>query len=442
LDEAKRNFIEQEFDRLSREIANTSGTNRDTVLKYVAPLLPAYQDATRDVENLQKSNQDLARQLDRSQAENRKLEADSRGQQAEIGRLRTQSAALQEKIDSSASQLTKLGEDYRSAKGVSQNYQRELTNLQRSLKIKVDPSRDLASQIADIGQTMQKLQKDNDELQGDMGTLRTGLEKEQADNARLTGENQDLKTSVRQKEDTIKTLTSKEDSLAHQYIVLKQTKDNLENVTQSITSLSTRVVDKKTEAGIQSGAVEAYLGSILLGSMEYQIPERLSLNEEKPVEVRFSTESIDNVRLTSAERHIRESLGERLKLHIDLASRSDGLQVTPDKNGAIQEIGERDRAAWRWQVANRGGMDSRLLFTVRLVNKNGDEIPVFQAEEQIVSSNLVRQVRNYLQPVSLALGAVIGALLMAITGLFRRVRHAHPKDPASVGQPYADKKQL
>ena len=443
LDEAKRVYVEQEFDRAARDIATTSGTNRDTVLKYVAPLLPAYQDATREIETLQNRNQELSKQIEKSQAENRKLESDSRNQQGEITRLRGQAASLQEKIDNSTSQLLKLGDDLRSAKGVSQSYQRELTNLQRSLKIKTDPGRDLATQIAELGQAMQKTQKENDDLQGENGSLRTSLEKEQADNARLVGENQDLKNSGRQKDDTIKTLTSNENSLAHQYFLLKQTKDNLENVALSIANLSSRVVEEKTEGGIQSSKINAYLGNILLGSFEWRVPERLNANDEKGVEAYFATESIDNVRLTSAERHILQSLGERLKLRVNLISRSDSLEVKPEKEGPLQEIGERDRAVWRWRITNRGARDGRLLLAAQLVNNNGDEIPLIQQEQVVSSSNLVRQVRNYLQPISLALGAVVGVLLACITGLFRRVRQGSPlKQPPTTEPPYAGRKQL
>ncbi len=442
IEDAKRTFIEQEFDRAARDIATTSNTNRETVLKYVAPLLPAFQDQAHEIESLQGRNQDLTKQVEHSQGENKKLESESRSQQAEIARLRIQASSLQEKIDSSASQLSRLGDDLRSAKGVSQSYQRELANLQRSLKIKVDTGRDLATQIAELGQVMQRIQKDNDDLQGENGSLRNNLEKEQTENNRRAGEIQDLQTAVRQKDDTIKTLTSKEDSLAHQYFLLRQTKDNLENIAFSIANLNTRVVDEKTDAGIQSGKIDVFLGNTLLGAFSWRLPERLTASEETNADASFATESIDNVRLTAAERLIRQSLGERLKLRVNLLSRSDSMAVTPEKQEPLQEIGERDHAAWRWRLSNRGTSDSRLVLSARLVNKNGDEIPLIQTDHAVLSSNLVRQMRNYLQPISLALGSVVGALLMLITGLFRRVSHTRPVKIHAAPDSYTRKKQL
>ncbi len=443
LDDAKRSFVEQEFDRTTREIATASGTDRDTVLKYVAPLLPVYQDATREITNLQNRNQDLNRQVTQTQSENRKLESDLKGQQSENSRLRTQNAALQDKIDSSTSQLQRLGDDLRNAKGVSQSYQRELSNLERSLKIRIDPSRDLAAQIAELGQAMQKIQKDNEDLQAENGSLHTNLDKEQSDNAKLTSENQDLKDTILQKENTIKTLTSKEDSLAHQYLLLQQTKEKLENVTLSIANLNSRVVEEKTEGGVQSGAINAYLGDVLVGTFGWRLPEHLNSNEEKVGEAYFSTESIDYVRITPEERHVLQSLGERLNLKVSLVPRSDTMVVQPEKQNALQQVGERDRATWRWRITNRGAQDCRLIMSAHLVNKNGDSIPLAQAEQLISSSNLVREVRNYIQPIPLVLGILVGTLLTCITGLFRRVRRgSQAPRPAMTDAPFAGKKQL
>jgi regulator of replication initiation timing len=339
--------------------------------------------------------------------------------------------------------MQKLGEDLRSARGTSQTYQRELSNLQRSLKVRIDPSRDLSAQIAELGQVMQKIQKDNEDLQGENGSLRSSLEKEHAENAKLDGQNQDLEASIRQKDEMIRTLTSREDSLARQYFLLKQTKEHLENVTASIANLSTRLAEEGSDAGVQSGRIDVYLGSILLGAFEWKLPDRMKVDQEQAGEASFSRESIDYVRLTGPERQILQSLGERFKLRVSLASRSDSLGVNLEKESAVQEVGERDRAVWRWRLVNRGVQDSRLLMAAQLVNKNGDNIPLIQEERLVVSSNLVRQMRSYIQPVPIVLGAVLGSLLALITGLFSRVRHGgRPREGPPPEPPVAARKQL
>jgi hypothetical protein len=176
LEDAKRGYVEEQFDRNVREIAETAGTNRDTVLKAIAPRVPAYQDALRDIENLKNRNQELTAQVAQAQSDNRKVEAELRSQVTELNRVRRENSALQDKIDTSTAQMTRLSDEIRSFRGLAQGYQKELANVQRSLNIRVDANRDLASQISDIGQVMQKFQKDNAALENQNGSLKQSLE--------------------------------------------------------------------------------------------------------------------------------------------------------------------------------------------------------------------------------------------------------------------------
>jgi predicted nuclease with TOPRIM domain len=444
LEDAKKGYVEDAFERAVREIASTSGASRETVLKNMAPRLPAYQDAVRDLENLKGRNQDLTGQVAQLQSENRRVETELKQQQAEVSKLRTLSAALQEKIDSSSSQLNRLGDDLKNVRGQTQGYQSQLANLQRSLNIRVDPSRDLALQIGDLAQAMKKLQKDGETLGEQNSTLRTNLEKEQAANHRLSSEIDDVKASNRQMRETVETLSSKEDSLARQYLKLKQVKENLENVNLSIGSLSAQTIEDKSQTGIRSRKANVYLRNILLGTLEWKLPERLSPNGTGDGEAHFATESIDYVRVAPEERQVLRSLGERFKVGMKLSSLSSGMEVRPGAGEAVQEVGERDQATWRWHIVNRGTEDTRVVLAVTLRNGNGDEIPLTKDDHVVLSSSVVRQARNYLQPIPIGLGALLGILAMAIVGVFRRGRrseHArkHPElsrsePPSYIGQ--------
>lgn len=447
IEDAKRTYIEDQFERTVREISTAAGTNREAALKSIAPHVPAYQDAVRDIDNLKSRNQDLSTQLTQAQSENRRLDAELRTQTAEASRLRSANSALQEKIDSSTSQLSRLGDELRNARGLTQGYQKELANLQRSLNIKIDTNRDLAQQIAELGQAMRKFQKDNETLETQIGSLRADLEAQQSANAKLSRENDELKASNRQMKETIDTLTSKEDSLARQYIDLKKVKENLENIALSIDNLSTRVVEEKTEGGFSSGKANVYLKSIPLGTLDWRIPSNLSPDEERDAVADFTTESIDYVKVSPEQRLILRSLGDRMKVQVKLSSPSETMGVRPEKGEAQQEVGERDNATWHWKVHNSGTQDTRLMLTLHLVNRNSDEIPVFQDEHLVMSSSVVRKVRNYLQPIPIVVGIIVGFLLFGIVGIFRRgkssraARNAAATGPADAG-PYVGHKQL
>lgn len=432
IEEAKRSFVEDQFEKSVQEIAGSASISRESVLKSIAPQVPAYREAQRDIENLKGRLQDVSGQLAQAQAENRKLESETKTQQAELSRLKSANAALQSKIDDSASQISKLGEGLRDAKGSAQEYQRELANLQRSLNLKVDSGRDLTAQIADLGQALRKLQKENETLGSQINSLRVNLDSQQAANARLLGNNEELKALNSKLQATINTLTSKEDSLARQFLDLKREKEKLEDFSSSVAALHTQIEEEKTEAGNHIGKANVYLKSVLLGSLSWSIPEHLNHNESKSGEVAFSAESIDALRISPEERRLLRILGDKLKMRVDLASTSTAIEVTPETDTRYREIAERDHFSWRWSLTNRGSRDTRLSITAQLLNKHAGEIPVFRQENVVFASNAVRQIRSYLQPIPLVAGIFLGFLLFGIVGIFRRPKKAsaHRTGPA------------
>jgi predicted nuclease with TOPRIM domain len=440
IEDAKRTFVEDEFERIVREIANTTGTSRDAVLKNIAPRLPAYRDAQKDIDNLKSRTEEMSARIAQLQTDNRKLETELKSQQAETARLKTANSGLQQKLDNTAAELARLGTQ-------SQGYQKDLAEMQRSLNQRVDANRELSSQIADLGQGLRKLQKENETLTGQNAQLKSGLDSLKSQNSKLSGELEEEQGTNRKLRDTIQALTSKEDSLARQYLQLKNVKENLENVALSFTNLNSRVAEEKSEGGIRSGRINLLLRNIPVGTLDYRFPEHISPNDESAAEARFSTESVDYVKVTPEERHILRSLGDRLKLQVKLASVSDGMLVSPETPDEAQDVGERASASWRWKLTNRGTEDGRIVLTARLINRNADAIQVLQEEHLIQSSSMVRQFRTYLQPIPMAVGAILGFVLFGIAGIFRRSRThdrrgGHPASPGTESTPYVGQKQL
>ena len=448
IEDAKKGYIDDAFERYIRETMTLTSSSREAVMKSAAAHLPAYQDALREIEALKGRNQDLSAQLSQAQAENRKMETDLKSQQAEITRLRGTNSALQEKIDSSASQLLRLGDEVRTARGTAQGYQRELSNLQQSLNIRVDTARDLGSQIGELSQAVRKIQRENASLTTQNSSLSANVATLETTRNRLTKQVEDLGASNRQKDDLITSLTSKEDSLGRQFLQMKQAKENLENVVRAVGSLTTKIEEEKVQGGIETTRISIYLKDILLGSFVCALPERMSPNEEKPAEAVFSTESIDYVRVSPEERQLLRSLGDRLRVQAQLSSSSPTMSIRPEGEKAVQEVGERDRVSWRWKVANQGTADAPLTLAVALMNRNSDAIPLLRREQLVSSASIVRQVRESLQPVPLAVGAIIGFVVFGIAGVFRRFRDpkasrrrgASPEPPEST--PHSGTKRL
>lgn len=435
LEEAKKDYVEGQFESVVRDLATMTATNREFVLKQMATRIPAYQDALKDVENLKNKNQDFSGQINHLLSENRRLESDLRHQQAEAARLRSMNSNLQEKIDSSTTQLSRLGEDLKSARGLTQSYQSQIANLQRSLNIKVDEGRDLAVQISELGQTLKKLQRDNESLEKESTGLRAGLEDQKTTNKRLSGEMEDLTNKNRQLKETIDALTSKEDSLARQYLQMKLKKENLEWIARSIENLNTRTIEERSDGGVFTRKLLLSMHNIPLGYLEWRIPEAIGMDEQKPGELHFTAESIDYVRVAPDERQILHSLGDHLRLGVMLTADDSSLTITPDKASKVQEVGERDKAVWRWSLRNRGTQDVRVQLAAHLLNRHNDEVPILKEDRLVASTNMVRQVRNFLQPIPLAVGAVVGFVVFGIVSIFRRGRK-----PAFAGRQPAAKR--
>jgi peptidoglycan hydrolase CwlO-like protein len=420
IDDAKESFVKEQFDRSVKDIAASASTNRETVLKTIAPFLPAYQEAQRDLENLRSRIQDVSGQLSQSQSENRKLESDARAQQTELSRLKNLNAALQDKLDSYTSQLSKLGNEVKDAKGNTQG---------------------LNAQIADLGQSMKKLQKDNQALANQIGTLRSNLEAQQATNARLVSDNEELKAGNHKLQTRLSELTSKGDSLAKRYVDLGNDRDKLDDYVKAVRALRTQLVQESTEDGVYLGRANIFLNSVLLGSLDWRIPVSLSRDQVAGGDANFTSESIDYVRVTPEERHILKSLGDKLKIVISLTSNSDSMIVSGEENKGIREVGERDHSAWKWNIGNKGTRDARLLLTARLINKDSREISLLQHEPSVGASNALRKVRGYLQPIPLIAGIIIGFVFFGIVGIFRKPKSRADRlaDPPA---PYVGKKRL
>jgi len=66
LEDAKRGYVEDQFERAVQEISAVASVSRETVLKNIAPHVPAYENALRDIDNLKSRNQELSAHLTQS----------------------------------------------------------------------------------------------------------------------------------------------------------------------------------------------------------------------------------------------------------------------------------------------------------------------------------------------------------------------------------------
>ena len=200
------------------------------------------------------------------------------------------------------------------------------------------------------------------------------------------------------------------------------------------------------EDGTFTGKANIYLKNALLGILDWKIPVTLNHGTSKSAEAAFTAESVDTVKMTPEERQILRSFGDRLKIGLSLSSGSASMAVAQAKGEPVQEVAEREQSVWQWNITNQGTQDARVLLSARLINKDSYEIPMFQQGHSVMASNPVRQIRGYLRPIPIAVGAILGFLLFGIVGIFRRPksRKGASRQPSGPSEdlPYNHQKQL
>ncbi len=427
IDDARRQVVAGHFERSVGELAEAASISRDAALEQIAPLLPAYQQAKREAASLESRLQKISGQLSAAQAENRALEAKARSVEEQSARLKSSNAALEERMRSSSSQISRLGEELRAAQGTAHGYQKELADIQRSLNLKAEAGKDLSRQIAELGRALRGLQGDKDVLTAKVAALEKEVASRLAAAARLEGEIAELKRDKAGLEETLRALTSKEDSLARQYLELKNEKEKLELFAGGVRALRTRLVEEKEEGGFRTGSARVLVDDLVIGLLEWRIPASVPRGRTGEAEAAFTAESIDYVRATPEEKRVLRSLGDPLRVRIELAPATDAVRAEAGAGDAVRAVRERERARWTWNL--QGLRDGRLRFSVSLLDQGGAAIPLLEREPALGAPGAVRRVREALRPVPLGVGAVLGFLLCGIVGVFRRPRRRAPGAP-------------
>jgi len=415
IENAKRTFLEKEFDRSVRQMAGAASISREFVLETVAPLIPDYRQIQVERDDLKDKVQEVSTQLEQIQAEKRKLESELNAQKTELTGLKSTNASLKKQMDSSGSQAALLEEDLQEAQKKVQAFERQIADIQGSLNIEADANRDLT--------------KNNEELADRIRGLQEDLETRKSENERLLGDVEDNKKQIRKLNGTIRSLTSNKDSLGRQYVELKDEKEKLDDFALAVDALQARIVEEKTDGGRDYIKAEVLLEGVRLGILEWRIPSHLSHNTSGDVDAVFSAESIDYVKITPEERQILKTLGEKLNVGMELSALAATMKTSSDGEAAAREVGERDSATWNWRIVNSGTEDVPFVLSAYLINTHSRKIPLFRTEHTITTANPIQRMRSYLQPVPMAVGVILGFLLFGIVGIFRRpkARKSPPK---------------
>lgn len=430
IEQARIGFLEGEFDRSIDRLAEAASSDRATVLARVAPLIPDYREVRGERDALAAEVERISAELARAKAGTAGLEAKLGEREGEIARLQSAQAAMQKNLAGSGGRIETLEAQLRESAGRVRTFESEIAAIRRSLDAEAGSNRDLTRSNAELAERIQGMQAD--------------LREREAANVRLAGEIEGLKAEIGEKESTIRTLTSNKDSLGRQYVEMKEEKEKLDAFALAVRSLRTRIVEEKTGKGFYEARAGVYAGEVLLGHLQWSVPSALAHNESKAARATFRAESIDDVKVDPGERQLLRTLGERLQIRLDLEPGSPSMAVDPGQEGGAREIGERQEFTWEWHIRNGGTQDCPVVLAAHVQNRHGEAVPLLRKGHVIAASNPVRLIRSYLEPVPMAVGAVLGFLLFGIVGIFRKParRRRTPPDSGAAAAPRVNAKKL
>lgn len=430
IEASKLEYLQSEFERMVSELAVASNSSRDFVLDAVAELVPRYREARQDLNNLGRKNRELASRI--AELEIRLRRSESEKNAVELERARTRRA-----LDLIRRELgIEVSDDDLSAE-VAKLKQR-LAELQRNLNLRIESSRDLARQIDELSRASQQLQREKSRLAEELTAAKAELEKakKQIDDdlreiTKLKGDNEKLNRDL-------KALAEKEGSLARRYLDLQREKDRADSLLAAALALSVERLGESERDNYVEREFLVKLKETALGRLALRLPAELKAGESKSASAVFTAESIDYVALSDKEREILSSLGKSLKVEQQLLPAGEGVEVAP-ATAERREVDERSNERWEWTVTNRGRGPAALRFKASLINQDGAAVPLYADKFEIEAPSLVEKMTGLVQPLSLALGGICGALLAALTILaWPRRRPAK----AEVADRYVADKQL
>ncbi len=431
IEASKLEYLRGEFERIASELAVSSNSSREFVLDAVAELVPRYQEARQDLNNLGQKNRELASRIAEIEARLRRSESEKTALESERARTRRALDLIRRELG------IEVSDDDLSAE-VAKLKQR-MAELQRSLNLRIESSKDLARQIEELNRASQQLQREKSRLDQELTTVKAELEKakKQIDDdlreiTKLQGDNERLSRDLR-------VLTEKEGSLARRYLDLQREKDRTDSLLAATLAVSLERLDEARKDNYVEREFLVKLKDTALGRFGLRLPIELKAGESKSASAVFIAESIDYVALSDKERKILSSLGKSLKVEQQLLPAGDGVQIAPAAADR-REVEERGSERWEWTVTKSGPGPAAITLKARLINQDGAEVPFYADKFEIAAPSLVEKMTGLVQPVSLLLGGICGALLAGLIMLIWP--HRRPSSRPDIADQYIADKQL
>ena len=413
IEAAKKEYIQDEFKRVTQQIALTTSTDNSFVTQAISTEIPAVAAALKSRDAAENALASLRSEYNSADAERKQLNEKVRelnsalAKEQEAARsIRSERDSLSRKEGSQQQELVKLRDD-------NSRMRDQLNSLAKEMDIQLGSNSSLSGQVNSLSSSLQGLKKDWAALQKKMDSTENELLKIRDERNKLTSDLSLSKRKASQLESSLNSLTSNRNSLEANFLRTKNKLDNLELAAKTAESLS---LGKLPEDSGETRGTISYAVNLLskrIGVFSVKPPE--NINEEgKAV---FNVESPDTVQFTDEERVMFASLGKKIRIRAAWIPMGGSLKSQLAGGDEMQAVAPREKAEWTWSFSGSQDSEEPAMLKVSFMDENDNVIPVTDLEFEIDPESIIPMKLNGSFWIPALIGFILGSLLVAV--LFR-----------------------
>ena len=409
IEAAKKEFIQNEFRRVTQQIALTTSTDNSFVMQAISAEIPEVTAALKSRDTAEKALVALRSDYEGADAERRQLSEQVLELNNALNREQEEGRNIRNERDSLARKESSQQQELVGLKNENSKIKEQLSRLAGEMDIQLGSNSSLSGQVNSLSGSLQKLKNDWAAQQEKIESTENELIKIRDERNKLTSDFSLSMRKISQLESRLNSLTSNKNSLEANYVRTKNQLDNLELAEKTAVSISLSRLPE--DSGGVEGTV-SYAVNLLskrIGILSVKPPESI----EDEGKASFTVESPDTVQFTDEERVMFASLGKETRVKAVWNSMGGSLESRLANGKELQAVAPREKAEWMWFFS--GSLDSSelVMLKVSFLDDNDNVIPVTALEFEIEPKSILPMKITGSFWIPVLIGFILGSLLAA-----------------------------
>lgn len=433
LEQAKEDYVKNQFQRQIQQFAATTGSDTETVIESMLAVSPKYRELQSRTEEAEAQTRRLDTALKEQQAARTQAETELESTRRRLTELERTGSATRRERDEAVAERDRLRRELQDQQASSRRIQEQVSAAAAKLDVQVDSNSQLSRQVQTLTQNIEALQKERTDLSQRATRLGEQLSQVTRERDKLSA---DLSSATRENaklQGDLSALTSNRESLQATYLRTRDDRDRLEAADQLAAAMDLRWSAGPARNG-NGPVADIVLGNQRLGRVELTPP----LKSGESAIVKLVMDSPDTVQFSEDERRLFDALGKQLKVEASWTSWSGAIQPVLVEGEALRTVAPREEATWTWSFAGVPQQPEKLGLRLTARDANGLAVPLGEYQVEMAPAGLAGLMAGFSLPWLLG-GALLGSLLGG--GLIALTRR-QAMTPRSQGRSYSSEKAL